>query len=221
LGLDNVLSDLETENYATRTFVVPASAVQAPHKRDRVWIIAKNVGDTKYNGSSSSEIKRSNEENAGGTPKGKETTEQFKRASGRENHEYVSNSDNKRFRSCIRGNDFDISQESGGRGTDRTRGECHDEWSDSPTTKDEEMDVSNSNGKRSQRLGQEYQLRKSEEEISPSRNSWWATEPNVGRVAYGISSRVDRLKGLGNAIVPQIAMQIGKAIKEIYYEKKE
>jgi DNA (cytosine-5)-methyltransferase 1 len=35
----------------------------------------------------------------------------------------------------------------------------------------------------------------------------------VGRVAHGIPKRVDRLKGLGNAIVPQLAMQIGLAIK--------
>ena len=41
----------------------------------------------------------------------------------------------------------------------------------------------------------------------------WNTEPNVGRVAHGIPNRVDRLKGLGNAIVPQIAYQIGMAIK--------
>jgi DNA (cytosine-5)-methyltransferase 1 len=41
----------------------------------------------------------------------------------------------------------------------------------------------------------------------------WFVEPNVGRVAHGVSKRVDRLKGLGNAIVPQIAMQIGLAIK--------
>jgi len=34
---------------------------------------------------------------------------------------------------------------------------------------------------------------------------WWATEPDVGRVAHGIPSRVDRLKCLGNSIVPQIA----------------
>jgi DNA (cytosine-5)-methyltransferase 1 len=32
----------------------------------------------------------------------------------------------------------------------------------------------------------------------------WAVEPNVGRVANGIPARVDRLKGLGNAVVPQI-----------------
>ena len=43
---------------------------------------------------------------------------------------------------------------------------------------------------------------------------FWTVEPNVGRVAHGVPRRVDRLKGLGNAIVPQLAMQIGLAIKE-------
>lgn len=43
---------------------------------------------------------------------------------------------------------------------------------------------------------------------------WWATEPAVGRVAHGVSRRVDRLKGLGNAIVPQIAQRIGETIKK-------
>jgi len=41
----------------------------------------------------------------------------------------------------------------------------------------------------------------------------WATEPAVGRVADGLPDRVDRLKGLGNAIVPQIAQQIARALK--------
>ena len=41
----------------------------------------------------------------------------------------------------------------------------------------------------------------------------WSVEPNVGRVANGISSRVDRLKGLGNAIVPQVAALIMERIK--------
>lgn len=45
-------------------------------------------------------------------------------------------------------------------------------------------------------------------------SSWWATEPNVGRVAHGIPARVDRLKGLGNAIVPQCAAVIMQRIKE-------
>jgi DNA (cytosine-5)-methyltransferase 1 len=42
----------------------------------------------------------------------------------------------------------------------------------------------------------------------------WEFEPDVGRVAHGVPRRVDRLKGLGNAIVPQIAYQIGKAIRD-------
>src|SRR6185369_7945551 len=45
--------------------------------------------------------------------------------------------------------------------------------------------------------------------------SWWATEPNVGRVANGVPSRVDRLKGLGNAVVPQIAQWIAERIKAV------
>ena len=40
MGLDEVLSDLEAEDYATRPFVIPACGVDAPHKRDRVFIVA-------------------------------------------------------------------------------------------------------------------------------------------------------------------------------------
>ena len=52
--------------------------------------------------------------------------------------------------------------------------------------------------------------------ISPVCNSStggdWATESRPVGVAYGIPHRVDRLRGLGNAIVPQIAEMIGRAI---------
>lgn len=41
---------------------------------------------------------------------------------------------------------------------------------------------------------------------------WWATEPRVGRVAYGVPRRVDRLSGLGEAVVPQVAEWIGRRI---------
>jgi len=43
---------------------------------------------------------------------------------------------------------------------------------------------------------------------------WWAVEPNVGRVAYGVPNRVDRLKGLGNAVVPQVAELVGRMVME-------
>ena len=43
----------------------------------------------------------------------------------------------------------------------------------------------------------------------------WSVEPDVGRVAHGIPNRMDRLKALGNAVVPQVAKQIGEMIMEI------
>lgn len=46
LGLDSVLADLESEDYATRAFLLPAAAVKAPHGRARVFI----VGNTKHHG---------------------------------------------------------------------------------------------------------------------------------------------------------------------------
>lgn len=39
---------------------------------------------------------------------------------------------------------------------------------------------------------------------------WWATEPGVGRVVHGVPQRVDRLAGLGNAVVPQVIEWIGR-----------
>ena len=47
--------------------------------------------------------------------------------------------------------------------------------------------------------------------------SVWPVEPNMGRVAHGVPNRVDRLKQLGNAVVPQIPELIGRAIME--YER--
>ena len=47
-------------------------------------------------------------------------------------------------------------------------------------------------------------------EVEPWRGSWWAVEPAVGRVANGIPARVDRLRCLGNAIVPQVAEVVAR-----------
>lgn len=48
----------------------------------------------------------------------------------------------------------------------------------------------------------------------PSDRGWWAVEPEVGRVAHGVPSRVDRLKLLGNGQVVQVVEWIGKRIME-------
>lgn len=52
-------------------------------------------------------------------------------------------------------------------------------------------------------------------EYRPRRGDrWWQAEPAVGRVANGIPDRVDRLRGLGNAVVPDIAEWIGRRLIE-------
>lgn len=48
----------------------------------------------------------------------------------------------------------------------------------------------------------------------PSRCSWWDVEPGIRRVAHGVPRRVDRLRALGNAVVPQCVEWIGRRIIE-------
>ena len=84
-------------------------------------------------------------------------------------------------------------------------------------------DVADTQSKRVQRhwaSGQQKPQSYAREKVSlcsseRPRATTWNVEPPVGRVANGIPRRVDRLKGLGNAIVPQIAMRIGQTIKAV------
>ena len=52
VGLDEVLADLEAANYSARSFVIPACAVDAPHRRDRVWTVAHSTGERTQRGRS-------------------------------------------------------------------------------------------------------------------------------------------------------------------------
>lgn len=45
LELDEILDDLENEGYETQTFIIPACAVGAPHRRERVWIVAHALSE--------------------------------------------------------------------------------------------------------------------------------------------------------------------------------
>ena len=73
MALPDILSELETCGYRTRTFLVPACAVGARHRRYRVAI----VGYSEHNGLSSPEVDRCPEEASGGQQEGKEKTCEF------------------------------------------------------------------------------------------------------------------------------------------------
>jgi len=89
-----------------------------------------------------------------------------------------------------------------------------------PSTESEVVPNTNSFGcklRRTETRSRETNIERSstrQEFISTRSESYWTTEPNVGRVANGIPKRVDRLKGLGNAIVPQVAYEIMRRIKD-------
>ena len=69
-------------------------------------------------------------------------------------------------------------------------------------------DVGNTDGRQSLQQTDEVQSGWS----AADNAGWWESEPNVGRVANGIPNRVDRVRCLGNALVPQIAEYIGKCL---------
>lgn len=84
------------------------------------------------------------------------------------------------------------------------------------------QDVSDPQGERCQQCEQPgpQELPTSERQIllcgsGDGHSGGWSTEPSVGRVVNGIPNRVDRLKGLGNAIVPQVVFEIFKVIDKI------
>lgn len=70
MALDDVLFDLEAEGYTTQSFIIPACAVEANHRRDRVWIIAY----AEHNGLSPATIKGSQQKVIRGTPERQDKT---------------------------------------------------------------------------------------------------------------------------------------------------
>jgi DNA (cytosine-5)-methyltransferase 1 len=158
MELDRVLSDLESLGYACWPLVIPACAVDAKHRRDRVWIVANTRSGGRGQGSTGWR----------GTVESRAHNEPCE---SRQDTELVANGSKQGLQ---RG---EVSGSVGSIGTERTE--------------------------QPQRCG----------ELS----EWcsWLPEPNVGRVANGVSKRMDRLKGLGNAIVPQVAYEILKGIRSL------
>ena len=206
LGLDSVLSDLEAEGYTTRTFVVPACGVNAPHKRNRLWIVAYTNSPRQRSGEG--EPRASQEGNNTGWIR-----------------EDVSDTNSKRLQEHGHSKPTVTVSEGGSDGSNTSGCGCKgNDWGRSEQfTQDSCSDVPNPKGIGVQGLwssweqeshaheGQEVSVRNSE----GGRQTIWDVEPNVGRVAHGIPKRVDRIKGLGNAIVPQIAQRIAWTIMEI------
>ena len=159
MGLDEALSDLEEAGYSCWSFVVPACAVDAPHRRDRVWIIAHDDSAVWSEPvTNPGRIDQAEPVHDGGTRSMAYGI--FSRLEGLPRH---------------------------GDGSDEPGRDCQETG--------RPVGETGVFGGRSAAEG-------------------WLPEPGVGRVANGVSGRVDRLKQLGNSVVPQLVTVIGSAILE-------
>ena len=258
LGLDEVLNDLESKEYATRTFILPSGAiVGAPHKRDRLWIIAhthsfewrpiqkpqqnqqKNTVLRQSISNSSSDVADTRRKHGG---KGNATEldeEQTKWASRTVYAESSSErqSDATNTKSEQRDErQHEISREKVGkkgvRGQARTSGQASADTNSQrgrgrQTKRQDAENVRQSSkhqrtdGERMETGQSQSSLCRMDDGLSSRLDGFdgWHREPeDIPRVAVGIKDRANRLKGLGNAILPQIAQKIGEVIK-VQHEK--
>jgi len=155
MELEQVCSDLEAEGYEVQPIIIPAVAVNAPHRRDRVWIIAKN---TLYG--------RDGGRGDGDTPRLRRALQ-------------TKGPDSDAPDAELHGREDRPGHAQGGtpaEGREVRRGRPCDESWDIP---------------------------------------WIEVATRLCRVDDGLPRRVDRLKALGNSIVPQVAYEIIKTIAEI------
>lgn len=172
MGLDQVLLDLEGQGYATRPFIVPACAVDAPHRRDRVFVIAKDVSDTDSAGQ-----QQSNQEMA------REPSEQSD-SSGVQPRQTMADTSVRELQR---------------RGQEQVY---------------EQPDIQMQSGRGSQGEPPQRSTLSGLGGMADGIPRWLDEPRDTPRTVKGVKGRADRLKGLGNAIVPQIAMKIGQAIKQ-------
>ena len=223
--LRSVQDDLEKEGFKVQCLVIPGSSIGAWHQRKRIWIIGENVSNTNDSRDRTSEH--------GTERQGNKTDDQ-----GRQGQ---SQSEPSRHSQDVSNTIGELSD--GCSGTTRLSTEKQ-EWmvSHSQEYKDKVWgktkrcdqqtgsrgDVPNTNGERLQGHGVQTNMEVEERQVSSigstqGQYTWWQTESKLRGVPHGISyeldkDRANRIKALGNSIVPQIAYQLFKSIVTVTKE---
>ena len=177
-GLDTVLGGLAALGYDAEWHCLPAAAVGAPHRRDRLWLVAY----AHHEGRDASRL-REYAKTASAVDAGASS------ATVRPSPD-VADTDS------IGGPSRPLHAVEGARGRNTNGSGIREDLAHSNGPR-LEIQLHGPSGKRKAAFGAR----------------WWGIEPDVGRVAYGVPGRVDRLRSLGNAVVPQIPELIGRAIK--------
>jgi DNA (cytosine-5)-methyltransferase 1 len=191
-GLGTVLGDLAALGYDAQWHCIPAAAVGAPHRRDRVWIVA-------YPGCQRGAARGEAGYLACAPGAGEADGEERQRDGNAADHRGPNVAD-----------------------ADSIVAELRQHHAGAADAQQRDMP-----GRRGSALADALRqglhacaqagLHRGEEgtgarHVNPAGRGWWETEPDVDRVADGVPARVDRLRALGNAVVPQIPELIGRAI---------
>ena len=185
--LRQVQDDLVGQGFEVQCFLIPASGIGAWHQRFRVWI----VGHSKHNGLLATEKRSRNQEVNGRTQEGQNETIELERTSGSRNDEDVSNTIGKLQDGC--------SSTTRDSEAELIRLECNEGWHWNKVRSEAE---------------------RCSEQNESTDQTWWQIESDLCGVPNGISRELDkdranRIKSLGNAIVPQMARIFGLAIKKV------
>ena len=205
--LRQVQDDLEKEGFQVQCLVIPASGVGAWHQRKRVWIIAYSEHNGLYRPKGDATIKSSNQ------------SEEWVSIGDDKN---VSNANSGELHGCM-----STSRLCGEKlkGLDSNEEKDRNEiWSETERCGEQVADRGNVSDSDKQRTQIQTKRKQPSIKVSGSteQKSWWQTQSKLCGVPNGISyeldkGRVNRLKALGNSIVPQIAEQLFKSI--IYAEQ--
>ncbi len=183
-GFEHVITDLAALRYDAEWDCIPAAAVGAPHERDRLFLVAYSFGRRLQSVREPGIVDGASPSAGGRAPQRQRRGHAFD-----DRGEVVADADASRRRASFRTDDA--------REPDATRSGA-------------DVADSNPSGRTI------FQGRRAHEELArhraANRAGWWDAEPDVGRVAHGIPHRMDRLRALGNAVVPQVVEWIGRRI---------
>jgi len=208
LVFDEVQVDLENEGYQVQAYILPAASVNAPHKRDRVWFVAHRNGTGLQEARAQKQATRA--EQHGKLGGHASYTREFGRGRGYIRPEADQEAQQPMGESVGQyGND--VRSQNEGRGTDAT-----------------DTQVAGSEGQRIEGQGQAQLDGRS---VQDARARWdsFPTQPPVCGGDDGIPRELDSItfpkwrsesiKAYGNAIVPQVALQLFKTIHQ--YEQSQ
>ena len=226
--LRQVQDDLEKEGFQVQCLVIPASGIGAWHQRKRVWILAYSEHNGSHRSKGNETIKSSNQSKEWlFIGDDKNVSNSNSRLSIGENEEVQArgNTINDGSEDVPNTNSF------GHRGWS-SKGCTNERWSFLPREQEGremgsetsrcDVDVSNSNiegleGHELQSNNEQQRQKTFTDSSTEEQHTWWQAQSSLCGVPNGISyeldkSRANRIKSLGNSIVPLIARELGIAI---------